>query len=47
MDRFRAFFPARYTILLRGLSEEERERMRGCFDHIWRNIDRYFREDAE
>lgn len=34
------------AILLQGLSEEERECMKRCFDHIWENIDRYFKEDG-
>lgn len=32
------------AILLQGLSEEERVCIRRCFDHICRNIDRYFKE---
>lgn len=34
-------------ILLNGLSEEERECMRRCFDHIWGNIDGYFKAAEE
>ncbi|MDE5894116.1 MAG: hypothetical protein K2H45_14450 [Acetatifactor sp.] len=32
------------AIMLQGLTEEERECMRRCFDQIWRNIDKYFEE---
>ncbi|MDE7222968.1 MAG: MarR family transcriptional regulator [Acetatifactor sp.] len=31
-------------IMLQGVTEEERECMRRCFDHICRNIDEYFRQ---
>lgn len=34
------------SILLQGLSEEEKECMRHCFAHIWGNIDRYFKKVA-
>ena len=32
------------SILMQGLSEKEKECLRHCFEHIWENIDRYFKE---